>query len=740
MARRGQNDYANNYATAERTDFRDEEVEHRPDHENDHDSTWARENQHLMKFSDELQQVNEQVALDFDRRKNPAEYTNEERREMLEAVEHAFNSTDWNSALEKRSAADDIAQNMFQPMYHRIEIAEAAAQHQFSEDFVRELKNEKIEYLERKIDDDGLPTEVLEFQVKDYDTALRMVEESKGTFHIVTTNQMDHYRERFADALYNSQWDENSQRMMEEQLGSAIAYYNGDMPRTNRFGRGAARLMSEGWDPHEKKEQNEHPTGDESLEELWGRDNDQKELSYREQLAFSNLESMNEYELDQEIREILNGALHHTQEYLSGLKATQHPDQGAIQQTVEATRDMSHSGLQGSVENGNQENFALIMRNMEGMDRELAEEFGRGEGFIEAEGYEQPGLVERFTNPDEMAEYADQAEDTLEELKETMSVMHQNVARNLLDKLDRRLNSFENIREEWNNAGFKPGDQVPEGVTHPDTIREEFEDAHRIAQGLDYLLRPKDPDTWNVWNENGTNHIPWSGIHQVHQKYREYAQERYKYVFEEDPERGKLFEIGMNTINSELHRTTEHVRETRQARGDDQPEGRLRYNEAAEFVTDYSPLIEEAQKTTEYAKIIAERTSDITLDLVWKPIEEFKFNPSLEANEDAQRGEHIDDMTTFGVHYANICGNGANNVEGGEDSMKLLQYASNEYQSGMADIRELNDRINGWNTSDATGENDQECQQWQEDLQQRMTAAGDCSRLMTSLVSERQAP
>ena len=271
-------------------------------------------------------------------------------------------------------------------------------------------------------------------------------------------------------------------------------------------------------------------------------------------------------------------------------------------------------------------------------------------------------------------------------------------------------------------------------MIHPDTLREEFEDAHRIAQGLDYLLRPKDPDTWNVWNENGTNHIPWSGINQVHQKYREYAQEQYKYVFEEYPEREELFETGMNAINSELHRTAEHVRETRQARGDDQPEGRLRYNEAAEFVTEYSPLIEEAQKTTEYAKIIAEGTSDVTVNHAWSPVEEFRFDPSLEADENKQRNEHIENMITFGVHYANICGNGASDMEGSQDSATMLQYANNYYQDLMAEIRDLNQWINERSAAEPNE------QAWRETVTNRMEEAATCSRLMTSLVSERQVP
>ena len=44
----------------------------------------------MVKFTDELRSVNEQVALDFDRWKNPAEHDLAERKQMLEAAEQGF--------------------------------------------------------------------------------------------------------------------------------------------------------------------------------------------------------------------------------------------------------------------------------------------------------------------------------------------------------------------------------------------------------------------------------------------------------------------------------------------------------------------------------------------------------------------------------------------------------------------------------------------------------------------------
>ena len=117
----------------------------------------------MVKFADELRGINEQAALGFDRRKNPAEYELKEKQEMLKAVTEAFNATNWNSAIERRLAADDIAQNLYQPMYPRVEIAEAAVQHKLPGEFMQELKQEKIEYFENKPDDTG--AEALHFTV-----------------------------------------------------------------------------------------------------------------------------------------------------------------------------------------------------------------------------------------------------------------------------------------------------------------------------------------------------------------------------------------------------------------------------------------------------------------------------------------------------------------------------------------------------------------------------------------------
>ena len=145
-------EYRNIPAAEGRAEFDDE----KPEDENaeyraeSRDNSYRAANQHMVKFTDELRSINGQAAMDFDRGRNPADYDLKEKREMLEAVTEAFNAAHWNSPMERREAADDIAQNLYQPMYPRVEIGEAAAQHRLSGEFLKELKEQDIEFFTRK--------------------------------------------------------------------------------------------------------------------------------------------------------------------------------------------------------------------------------------------------------------------------------------------------------------------------------------------------------------------------------------------------------------------------------------------------------------------------------------------------------------------------------------------------------------------------------------------------------------
>ena len=230
MTTREKLDYRTRAEEDEKLNYQDEITEGKEEHRTEHpNSSYQAANQHMVKFKDELKAINEKTAMDFEFRKNPAEYDLAERKEALEAVEHAFNKTQWNSKWERRIAAEDIAQNSFQPMYRRIELAEAAAQHKIPEEFLAAAKEEQINYADEHQTEDG--AKVLEFHVKDIETAQRLVEHSNGAFEIVSTWQLDHYRDKFADALYESDKNPNAAEQMGKFLEQGINYYNGEIPR-----------------------------------------------------------------------------------------------------------------------------------------------------------------------------------------------------------------------------------------------------------------------------------------------------------------------------------------------------------------------------------------------------------------------------------------------------------------------------------------------------------------------------
>ena len=696
---------------AEAVDFQDENLEHQKDFQNDADSTWERNNQHIAKFSDELKQVNEGVAEDLDHRKNPAEYDLAERKAMLEAVTDAFNATNWNGGMERRLAAEDIAQNIFKPMYHRVEIAEAAAQHTFSEDFIETLKHEQIEYLDQKVTEDGLPTDVIEFQVKDYETAMRMVEESKGTFHIVSTGRMDHFRDRFADALYNNQWDDTAGAMMEHQLDNAIAYYNGDLGRDDRFGRAIRRLVSEdgeSWqgaekDPKAKEEE------DDPLDNLWERGTGH-EPDYKNMLTFSNLESMNAYEMDQEIREILSEELHHVQDYGNLLKAQNHPDLNAARQVQDALREMTHDGIQSSVENGNGENFAIIMANMRGTDQELAREMAQNTGFVDTkEGYEPPRLAAEFADIGSIREYADSVEDALISHQGDMSVLHSGIANHLLHKLDNHLEALQGIQEDWDKAGYKPGDPVPDGMTDPKTFQEDIQEAHRVAEALDYMLRPKDDELWEMWEkgnqaEDDARGNKWSvQFRELNMEHRDEALqgvEEQEQHMNRDPARhsenyaNAIYAIGM--IASRLdaqERYTTGIPE-KEENG---------CTMADEFAMKYQPLLDESGRTAEYSLAVLNGTAHVSVDNPRRLGVEYDSYGGIKMPEGGV-DEMVTEMEAYRQHYANmIGGTGGNNPEGDHDSMKILEYAVADYDTAVNGLRDVRDPMRGesFNTVEA---------------------------------------
>ena len=80
MTTREKLDYRDRTEQDEKLDYRDENTEGKEEHQTEHpNSSYQAANQHMVKFNDELKVINEQTSLDFEFRKNPAEYDLAER-------------------------------------------------------------------------------------------------------------------------------------------------------------------------------------------------------------------------------------------------------------------------------------------------------------------------------------------------------------------------------------------------------------------------------------------------------------------------------------------------------------------------------------------------------------------------------------------------------------------------------------------------------------------------------------
>ena len=475
-------EHKDNTAVAEKAEHTDEKAEHKTQYPAENrDNSYLAANQHMVKFSDELRGINEQAALSFDRRKNPAEYDLKEKEEMLEAVTEAFNATSWNSANERRLAADDIAQNLYHPMYPRVEIAEAAVQHKLPEEFIQELKQEKIEYFENKPDETG--AEALNFTVKDIETAQRMVEQSGGKFHIVSTRNLDHYRDQFADALYSSDRNESAAGQMESSLDDAIRLYNGDVSHVRRWDEtlDATATFSEQEAEHEGKSEQQQTEG-------------QLEPTDRELTAFSNLQSMDEYKLDNSIRDMLNEKLSHTQEYLTELQVNQHPDANAATQVHEALHELSYEGIEKSVEKGNEESFAEFIRHIEGCDEQLALEMRERNGFIKGENYVQPKAPEKVDNVppsiDLIKSYSEEVRETMNEHRHELPELNYDITDKLLEKLDIEIQMVEEWEAPLHAEGYDASN-----AAHTTYNRHDIE---KMTNALEYITRAEDPAFWKL--------------------------------------------------------------------------------------------------------------------------------------------------------------------------------------------------------------------------------------------------
>ena len=693
MTTREKLDYRDRTEQDEDLDYRDENTEGREEHRTEHpNSSYQAANQHMVKFNDELKAINEKTAMDFEFRKNPAEYDLAERKEALEAVEQAFNKTQWNSKWERRIAAEDIAQNSFQPMYRRIEIAEAAAQHKLPDEFLAELKNEQIEYIEQRQTEGG--DMMLEIAVKDIETAQRLAEHSKGTFQTVSTWQLDHYRDQFADALYESDKNPNAAEQMGNFLEQGINYYNGEIPRE-------PHLDGKAEEGNTFQQDNEAASGKRQMAE---EEVEYDEPSYAEMLAFRRLENLDEEALDHEVSELVHQKLQHTETYLEELQKAGHRDADAVAEVQRTLHEAAHDGIQSSVEKGDEENFSKILRNIEEANRELALKMWERKGFIEGgPDYQQPALPDEFKDVTAAAEYTDQVEALTEEHQKDISSMNHMLLKQMLERMDTRREALEPVQEEWDKAGYRPGDEVPPGVTDPRDLAEDFQEMRNIAAGLDYLMRAEDPVYWKL------NHMDAEERKEkLDETLQEHLDDARRATGDEGGENVEfLLETLQASFGQRLEKATHEETDLQEQQGRD---------EATAFRTSHRAILDEMENITDYSRTIRDGTSDIVVDYIPQPMGEFRFDPNNQMYDyEQQKKNYIEDGWEFSFSYENMLRGGPNNPEGSENDIRLLEHVTDRYETAMQEI---------YHNPDSFDDRIQEVIQ--------------CSRIMTGMLRERE--
>ena len=428
------------------------------------------------------------------------------------------------------------------------------------------------------------------------------------------------------------------------------------------------------------------------------------EPSYAEMVTFRRMEDMDEEELDHEVSELVHQKLQHTETYLEELQKAGHRDADAVASVQRTLHEAAHDGIQSSVEKGDEENFSKILRNIEEANRELALKMWERKGFIEGgPDYQQPVLPDEFKNVTAAAEYADQVETLAEEHQKDISTMNHMLLKQMLERMDNRREALETVQEEWDKAGYQPGDEVPPGMTHPRDLAEDFQEMHNIAAGLDYLMRVEDPVYWKL------NHMD---AEERKEKLDETLQEHLDDARRvTGDERGENVEFLLETLQASFSRNLETA-----SYAEAMIRGLQSKDEATAFRTSHRAILDEMENITDYARTIRDGTSDITADHVPQPMDEFRFDPNNQMyDHEQQKKNYIEDGWEFSLTYENMLRDGLNNPEGSENDMRLLEHVTDRCVEAMREISHNPDSFDD-----------------------RIQEVIQCSRIMTGMLRERE--
>ena len=389
-------------------------------------------------FRKELQAINGDAALVFDKQTDMAGFPPDKREEYLSAYAQGFNKLDFATHSDRRDAATGLAQNIYKPLFEKVELAEAG----ISQGAAAQLKQMGYDKAEKHtiIDGDGKLAEQTMIMARTEKDAEKIALLTGGEvlaqnrildFHL--TQQCD----EFAAALYQGRLDPGAagRRMNEsfsramELIGSEQEYPEGreNEPRTVDF-----RWVGETRDEESRKRALDFLAG-----ENWE----------------DSLKALDELK-----------------------KASGWEAYSAAKMASNALMEPYRKHMGNAVEYGSLATYRAAAEGMEEASASFAQAVSGNTGFIEEPGYaDKPDLPDKFEDLQTSRGYLDRVGQVMEDHSAGMDVNIAIAARSIQGRMEGHWRKAEEIE----NSSSK---------LDPDR---EYRAMMRLALGMDYLITPK---------------------------------------------------------------------------------------------------------------------------------------------------------------------------------------------------------------------------------------------------------
>ena len=214
---------------------------------------------------------------------------------------------------------------------------------------------------------------------------------------------------------------------------------------------------------------------------------------------FHQIAEMNEERRRFEVNRMVQESWKESTEILNEMYQEKDTDYRGASEACRIMEELHQKAIMETMEKQDHDTFRLIAENIGASRDEFTSSLNDATGFIKMEDYEQITLPEKFISGEDADAYAALNGYLLEKIKEknsengnndAMSAMSHQAASELYRELNQEIqmvSHLENI--------------VP-------NLSEEYERMHRIAQGLDYIMQPRDNGA-----ENGAENEKRSTAH-----------------------------------------------------------------------------------------------------------------------------------------------------------------------------------------------------------------------------------